>query len=220
MTLDKLTFLSSPFLRTIQTSNDIIDGLVNTSSITEGISLNEVKILPEYSVFEWDGKGGEWHASLPPIEERPHYFPRVDASHESLFVPTIPEPRDKFHDRCTKAAEALSTSYDYVPNTAIVVVSHAAGCIGLCSAFASKEISDITPAAPCSVYRLSRISKTNEWSIDDHDKLGGLNGHTSHMSTLGSNTVPWNNFGDKSSNKGYTGPPTSRFAPKTDHPEL
>ena len=220
ISLDNVTYLSSPFLRTLQTTNELIHALDKVPQLASSKQLRDVKILPEYSVFEWDGKGGEWHKSLPPIEERIHYFPRLDLNHTSLFVPEIPEPRSLFHNRCDRAIDALSTTYPYQAGTALIVVTHAAACIGLCRAALKGSLSDVTPAAPCSVYRLTRSSDTRIWEMDEHDKEGGLNGHSAHLSDLGTKTVPWNNFADKKIHKGYTGPPTSRFAPQSVKDEL
>lgn len=100
-----------------------------------------------------------------------------------------------------------------------VMVSHAAGCIALAKTFAKLELSDITPAAPCSIYGLHRTSNTETWTIDPHDKLDGLNGYTGHLTQMGSSTIPWNNFGN-GKDKYYTGPPTSRFAPSESAPPL
>lgn len=242
ISLDNVTFLSSPFLRTLQTTHELIQALDKVPQLPSKTKLKDVKILPEYSVFEWDGKGGEWHKSLPPIQERAHYFPRLQVNHTSLFVPEIPEPRSEFHNRCEKAVQALSNRYSYQQegggggvgaNTALVVVTHAAACIGLCRAAIRGVLADITPAAPCSVYRLTRTSDTQVWEMDAHDKKPEttdtnsssttsvcLNGHSDHLSDLGSKTVPWNHFGDKKIHKGYTGPPASRFAPKEVREEL
>ena len=211
--MNEITWLSSPFLRCLQTSNEAMNALSFEDS-------NKLQINPEYSIFEWDGKGGEWHESLPPIEERTHYFPRLNATYESLFVPTLPEPRSEFHGRCQRTIKGLNKRFPFSPRSAIVAVSHAAGCIGLVRAATNLTFQDITPAAPCSVYRLTRSSDDDVWSIDAHDAPNSLNGHTDHMSDLLGATIPWNNFGDKSINKGYTGPSTSRFAPKDIREEL
>lgn len=93
------------------------------------------------------------------------------------------------------------------------MVSHAAGCIALAKTLAKLDLSEITPAGPCSVYGFTRTNETETWTLDAHDKLDGFNGYTGHLSEMGSATVPWNNFGDGKT-KFYTGPPTSRFAPK------
>lgn len=208
-----ITWLSSPFLRTLQTSDNMLNLMTNINS-------NSISILPEYSVFEWDGHGGEWHACLPTMQERSYYFPRLDASHESLFIPDLPEPKADFQGRCNRAIEELNKKYTFKPKSAVVIISHAAGCVGLSVAASQKTLQDITPAAPCSVFRLSRSSNSDVWDLDDHDKEGGLNGHTNHLSTLGESTVPWNHFADKSKHRGYTGPPTSRFAPQSIKDEL
>jgi hypothetical protein len=96
-----------------------------------------------------------------------------------------------------------------------VMVSHAACCIALTKTLTKLNLSDITPAGPCSIYGLTRSSETEVWSIDAHDDLKGHNGFTGHLSVMGTTTVPWNKFGD-GTRKFYTGPPTSRFAPKED----
>jgi len=97
--------------------------------------------------------------------------------------------------------------YTYKPRTAIVIVSHAAGVIALTRAVSQLTFQDINPAGPCGVFRLTRTSNTDKWDLDHYAMAGGLNGHTAHLTTMGNFTVPWNNFGDKKVNKGYTGPP-------------
>lgn len=205
---DNIVWMSSPFLRCLQTSHAAIDAFQEV-----GENVSDMKIFPEYSIFEWDGQGGKFHESLPGLDERKHYFPRLDVKYESVFVPKLPEPRSEFHNRCQKAAEAINRRYPFRPKSAIIAVTHAAGCIGLAAAFTNQSISDITPAAPCSIYRLTRASDTSVWTMDPHDLENGMNGQTSHLSDLGKSTVPWNHFGDKRHFKGYTGPATSRFAP-------
>lgn len=208
-----ITWLSSPFLRCLQTSNEAINAFKKTDP-------KAIQINPEYSVFEWDGKNGEWHASLPPIEERRHYFPRLNLGYQSMFIPEIPEPRTLFHARCERAISAINTRFPYRPRSVLVVVTHAAACIGLARAAANLTLADITPAAPCSVFRLTRSSSTPIWEIDAHDAPMSMNGHVGHLSDLGGNTVPWNHFGDKAVHRGYTGPLTSKFAPDALHGEL
>jgi hypothetical protein len=183
-----------------------------TTRLTTDLVLESSSSL-EYSVFEWDGNDGQWHKDLPPMDERKHYFPRLSLSHESLFVPKLPEPRAEFMLRCEKAVSLLHKRYPFNPKKAIVIVSHAAGCIALTQVLTRLQLCDITPAGPCSIYGFSRNSNTDVWTIDAHDKDGGLNGLTSHLSEMGSTTKPWNNFGD-GQRKFYTGPPTSRFAPE------
>jgi hypothetical protein len=123
------------------------------------------------------------------------------------------EPRAEFMLRCEKAISLFHKRHPFNPKKAIVIVSHAAGCIALTQVLTRLQLCDITPAGPCSIYGFSRNSNTDVWTIDAHDKDGGLNGLTSHLSEMGTTTKPWNNFGD-GKRKFYTGPPTSRFAPK------
>lgn len=200
---ENITWLSSPFLRCLQTS----DGALNAFSKLGHANL--IPILPEYSVFEWDGHGGNLHKDLPPLSERVHYFPRLDLSHESLFVPPLPEDQSVFLERCDKAVRHIHKRFPYKPRSAIVIVTHAAGCLGLARAAAQVTLQQLTPAGPTSVFGLYRTNATDVWSIDQVDM--GLNGHVQHLSDMGTHTVPWNHFADK---RGYTGPPHSRFAPK------
>ena len=203
--LDEVTWLSSPFLRCLQTSNEALSQIDNQN----------IPIRPEYSIFEWDGHGGAWHQSLPSLAERKHYFPRLDVSHASLFHPTLPEPRSQFLGRCQRTIQELQKRYPYRPRSALVLVTHAAACIGLSQVASGLLLHELTPAAPCSIYQLTRRSNdTSHWEMDVHDAPGSMNGHTNHLTMPLGKTVPWNNFGDKSVHRGYTGPPTSRFAPK------
>lgn len=208
LTAADITWLSSPFLRCLHTSHTALDNFEKTTGI------KDLKILPEYSIFEWDGYNGELHESLPELAERKHYFPRLDVTYKSNFVPTLPEPRSAFQGRCLQAVESISHRHRYRPGTALIAVTHAAACIYMAATATNQTAQSITPAAPCSIFRLTRTSDTAVWTIDDHDAVHSMNGFTDHLSNLGSKTtVPWNNFGDKQHFGGYTGPATSRFAP-------
>lgn len=202
-----MTWMSSPFLRCVQTSNEALNAFRSIDVSTD------LSILPEYSIFEWDGHNGEWHKDLPTLEERVNYFPRLDISHESLFVPSIPEPRNKFFSRCDHVVETFNERYPYKRRQVFFMVSHAAGCVAMSKALTGLPLNEITPAGPCSIYMFSRTSGSDPWSLDPHDKPESMNGYTGHLSDTGTKTVPWNNFGDGKT-KFYTGPPTSRFAPK------
>ncbi|KAG7361558.1 histidine phosphatase superfamily protein [Nitzschia inconspicua] len=148
--IDNITWMSSPFLRCLQTS----DNALNAMEI-------ETKILPEYSIFEWDGHDGEWHQDLPSLEERKHYFPRLDLEYQTLFVPELPEPRSIFFDRCQRAVDAFHQRHPFQSKQIFVMVSHAAGCLALAKTLAKKELQEITPAAPCSIYMFTRTSVRN-----------------------------------------------------------
>ena len=221
---NNLVWLSSPFLRCLQTSDDALN-----AATTINPDFDSTKINVEYSIFEWDGHDGSWHADLPSlVDERQHYFPRIDLSYESVFIPPLPEPRSKFFERCEKSVRLLTKSrFPYKPGQVLVCVSHAAGCLALAHKLSGRPLNEITPAGPCSVYAFTRTSSSSSsdwnddgdsnsidggWKLDDHDQPGSMNGYTSHLSDLGTSTKPWHNFGDGVT-KFYTGPPTSRFAP-------
>lgn len=197
---DGVTWLSSPFLRTIQTSDDMLNCFTKTN--TDSIVIN-----PENSVWELDGHDGMLHADLPSLGERQNYFPRLNTEYESLFTPDLPEARSDFLGRCDRAMDSLNQRFSFRPRTAIVIVSHAAACVGLARAGAKVELQDVNPPGPCSVYKLTRTSDTDVWDLDHYADKAGFNAYSKHLSVIGKTTVPWNNFGDKSINKGYTGPP-------------
>jgi len=211
--LKDVVWMSSPFLRCLQTSNDALNAMPTFSK--EAASL---PILPEYSIFEWDGNGGAWHKDLPALTERKHYFPRLDMAYETFFVPTLPEPRSEFFARCQRSVDCLHRRFPYKPGQVLVAVTHAAGCIALAKTLTQRTLQEITPAGPCSIFGFSRPTETPVWTLDPHDQPGGLNGYTDHLSQMGSATRPWNNFGDGTL-KFYTGPPTSRFAPPQEEEE-
>lgn len=200
ITAENVTWLSSPFLRTLQTSDDMINSFAK-------VDMDSVDVNPDNSVWELDGHGGKLHADLPPIEERKKYFPRVNAEYESLFTPELPEARSDFLARCDKAMDLLNQRFPFQPHKAIVIVSHAAACVGLARAGANVTLQEVNPPGPCSIYRLTRTSNTTEWDLDHYSDKEGFNAKSTHLSVIGTTTVPWNNFGDKAVNKGYTGPP-------------
>jgi broad specificity phosphatase PhoE len=199
-TPEAITWLASPFLRTLQTSDNAINAFTMVDS--EGLVIH-----PEYSVFETDGHDGVLHKDLPTMEERKCYFPRLNETYESIFVPTLPETRADFLPRCDRAIAGINKRFPYSPRTAIVVVTHAAACIGLARAAANVTLQDVNAAGPCSVTKLTRTSDAPSWNLDHYAKEGGINGYVAHLKVLGKYTYPWNNFGDKKVNNGYTGPP-------------
>eukprot|EP00560_Eucampia_antarctica_P008964 CAMPEP_0197825278 /NCGR_PEP_ID=MMETSP1437-20131217/2382_1 /TAXON_ID=49252 ORGANISM="Eucampia antarctica, Strain CCMP1452" /NCGR_SAMPLE_ID=MMETSP1437 /ASSEMBLY_ACC=CAM_ASM_001096 /LENGTH=278 /DNA_ID=CAMNT_0043425207 /DNA_START=145 /DNA_END=981 /DNA_ORIENTATION=+ len=203
---DNITVLASPFLRVIQTANEMLSEFRKTP----GNVADTVRILPEYSVFEYDGKHkGKLHESLPTMEERKQYFPRLDENYQSMFVPTIPESTDEFFKRCQKAVDNLNDRFPFKENSAIVIVTHAAGCVALAAAAAGRDVSEMSSAGPCSIYRLNRSDNSTRWDTDHFSLEGGMNGYSGHISDTGITTTPWNHFGPKTDENpsGYTGPP-------------
>jgi broad specificity phosphatase PhoE len=202
---ENITLLASPFLRTIQTADNLLAEFVTTP----GNVAETVNILPESSVWELDGGMWDYHSSLPTsMEERTWYYPRIDESHQSLFIPTLPESREDFLLRCDQVIQDIHTRYGFVQKSAIIVVTHAAGCIALARSAAGLTLQDINPAPPCGMYILTRSSSdTHLWSLDHHAIPAGANGFVGHVTDLGQATHPWNHFGNKKENNGYTGPP-------------
>ena len=80
----------------------------------------------------------------------------------------------------------INAKYKYRSGTAIVIVTHAAGCIGLAASAAGINIDDVNAAAPCSVYKLTRSSDDEKWKICHVN-----HGYKNHITRLGKNTWPW-----------------------------
>lgn len=204
----QITLLSSPFLRTVQTANELV-GAMNNINKTCPSGVDGIKILPEYSVFEFDMWGQDLHSSLPDIEERKHYFPRLDNDYNTMFVPSLPEDKARFFQRCEDAMASITKEFEINEgnrNRVIIVVTHAACCIGLVRAATGLHTSEINPASPCGIYQLTRKKVDEKWNIDHFSKAAGLNGYTGHLEDVGTCTKPWNHFGDKDVDDGYTGP--------------
>lgn len=204
---EDVTLISSPFLRCIQTSNELLSEFRNC----EGDVAESVVIKPEYSVFEFDLWKDGLHKSLPNMKERKNYFPRLDETHQSAFIPDVPEEVDGFLQRCDDTMMHLDRVYGSTP--VLLVVTHAACCIGLAKSGTKQTLQDINPAAPCSIYRLTK-EENSSWEMDHFSKENGMNGFIGHLSDLGEHTFPWNNFEKNEQNRGeagagYTGPPKS-----------
>jgi hypothetical protein len=93
-------------------------------------------------------------------------------------------------ERCDEAVEALNEQYPYKPKSAIVVVSHPAGCVALARAASQQTLTEVNPAGPCAIYCLTRSSQTSTWSMDHPSSQDGLNGHVTHLTDMGAYTVP------------------------------
>ena len=93
MQIDDVVWMSSPFLRCLQTSDQALNAMHTFPAA------QTLRIVPEYSIFEWDGHGGEWHQDLPTLAERYHYFPRLDTDYQSFFIPPLPGKYCPYDDR-------------------------------------------------------------------------------------------------------------------------
>ena len=220
ITADEIVLLSSPFVRCIQTSNEILSQFTKT----KGDVAETVQIKPEYSIFEYDLHNHNYHASLPEsMEERKWYFPRVDLSYKTMFVPKLPEDCDMFMKRCDEAIQHVEKAYPIDSSKRVIIlVSHAAGCVAMAKSASRKTLQDINAAAPCAIYRLTREVDDDTassgcekgcWDIDHYSKEDGMNGYSKHLTDMGAHTIPWNHFGPKGENNGptkngWTGPPT------------
>lgn len=169
--------LTSPFVRCIQTANPIA-GALDASLLVEN-SLWEIVYTKEVH---------------PPLTERAAYFPRIDLEYESIFRPALDEPFPVAAlERYAKAAYAITERFE--KERGMVMVTHAAGVVGIVATLLQCSLSEVEEASPCGIFRLDRASPSSPWILNE-----SCNGYTDHMSELG-NTKSWpdKNDPDKSS---------------------
>jgi hypothetical protein len=97
--LSQLVIMASPFLRTVQMANEIVGELEKHFLFSSSQLATTISIKLECAIWEIDEHNCIDHRSLPSpngqdmsviIEERHQYFPCVDRSYQSLFIPDLP----------------------------------------------------------------------------------------------------------------------------------
>jgi broad specificity phosphatase PhoE len=146
---------ASPFLRTVQTANQVADAL-------------DLPIKLESGLSEWLNPA--WMKTEPerlPIEVLQEQFPRIDPSYTSLVMAKYPETSEMVLDRTAQTARRLTAEF----SEDMLLVGHGASVVGTAQGLVggTPEIN----AALCCLVKLVRQGQ--EWVME-------LNGDTSHLS--------------------------------------
>jgi broad specificity phosphatase PhoE len=146
---------ASPFLRTVQTANQIADTL-------------DLPIKLESGLSEWLNPA--WMKTEPerlPIEVLKEHFPRIDPSYTSRVIAQYPETSEMVLERTGETARRLTAEF----SEDMLLVGHGASVVGT-----TRGLVGGTPeinASLCCLVKLVR--QEQEWLME-------LNGDTSHLS--------------------------------------
>lgn len=146
---------SSPFLRAIQTANEVAKVL-------------DLPIQIEKGLGEW--LNPDWMTEMPethPQEELTDIYPRIDWSYISQIVPEYPESEEKGRQRMQQTAFRLLDNY----REDILLVGHAASILGITLGLI-KGNPTINYSLCCLV---KLVRDRSSWNLE-------LNGDTSHLS--------------------------------------
>src|SRR4028118_177147 len=146
---------ASPFLRTVQTANQVADTL-------------DLPIKLESGLSEWLNPA--WMQTDPerlPLEILQEQFPRIDPSYTSRVIAQYPETSEMVLERTRETALRLAAEF----SEDMLLVGHGASVVGTTHGLVSgtPEIN----AALCCLVKLVR--QDQEWVME-------LNGDTSHLS--------------------------------------
>ena len=150
---------ASPFLRTVQTANQVADAL-------------DLPIKLESGLSEW--LNSAWMIAMPErlsLEALTELFPRIDTGYTSRIVAEYPETGEHALKRAGVTARLLADEF----LEDILLVGHGASvlgaAIGLVGAIAETEVK----ASLCCLVKVVR--QDPEWVLE-------LNGDTSHLTTV------------------------------------
>ena len=146
---------ASPFLRAVQTANQVADAL-------------DLPIKLESGLCEW--LNPEWMKTEPqrlPIEVLKEQFPRIETSYTSCLIPKYPETSDRVVERTGETARRLTARF----SEDMLLVGHGASVVGTTCGLV--EATPEVNAALCCLVKLVR--QEQGWMME-------LNGDTSHLS--------------------------------------
>jgi broad specificity phosphatase PhoE len=146
---------SSPFLRTIQTADQIAEILDLSIKIEAGLS-------------EW--LNPDWMRASPeklPLEVLKEKYPRIDLSYTSLIIPQYPESSEQVMQRTGETVMRLVEGF----SEDILLVGHKASVLGTTAKLVGGN--SIINASFCCLVKLVRCSRG--WEIE-------LNGDSCHLS--------------------------------------
>lgn len=146
---------ASPFLRTVETANQVAEVL-------------DLPIKLESGLSEW--LNPVWMKAMPerlPLEALAQRFPRIDRSYLSHVIAEYPETAEKALERSGETARLLA---DEFPED-ILLVGHGASVIGATMGLVSGITKSQINAALCC---LIKVVRQDQWVME-------LNGDTSHL---------------------------------------
>jgi transcription factor C subunit 7 len=145
--------LVSPFLRCIETATPLAKSLGHHLCVDD--SLREAGL----------------------IEYVDRNVPVLDVEYKSVFMGDREEsfPQGCL-DRCKNVK--LRVLEDKFAGENLILVTHAACVVGIVAALLECKVSEVTPAGPAGVFKLSRDGSTGKWSTV-------LQNHSDHMAELG-----------------------------------
>ncbi len=148
---------ASPFLRTVQTANEVAAAL-------------DLPIKVESGLSEW--LNPQWMPSMPeklPLEVLHEKYPRIDLSYTSRIIAEYPETGDKVFRRSGETAKILADEF----SEDILLVGHGASVIGTAMGLLGGTTQPEINATLCCLVKIVRQDR--EWIME-------LNGDTSHLS--------------------------------------
>lgn len=149
---------ASPFLRTVQTANEVAQVL-------------DLPIKLESGLSEWLNPA--WMLTIPEklsIEALVELFPRIDTSYSSRVVAEYPETSEKLLERSGKTAQLLADEF----SDDILLVGHGASVLGATMGLVGEGAKTKVNAALCCLVKI--VLKDNAWVME-------LFGDTSHLSS-------------------------------------
>ncbi|MBW4665658.1 MAG: histidine phosphatase family protein [Chroococcus sp. CMT-3BRIN-NPC107] len=150
---------SSPFLRTIQTANQVAEVL-------------DLQIKLESGLSEW--LNPEWMSETPekmPIHELVTLFPRIDRNYNSRVVAQYPEIGKTAFLRAGETARRLVGEF----SEDILLVGHGASVLGATMGLVGDVVETEIKAALCCLIKVVR--QEARWVLE-------LNGDTSHLAQV------------------------------------
>jgi broad specificity phosphatase PhoE len=146
---------ASPFLRTVQTANEVANIL-------------DLPIQLESGLSEW--LNPDWMSTVPerlPLAELQERFPRINPSYTSRVMAHYPETNEMVLQRTTQTVQRLTAEF----SEDILLVGHGASVVGC-----TQGLVGGTPEVKASLCCLVKlVRQEQEWVME-------LNGDTSHLS--------------------------------------
>lgn len=147
---------ASPFLRTVQTANEVAKVL-------------DLSIKLDWGLCEW--LNPEWMTAMPETLSRETLardYPRIDLSY-SAGNPVYPETWEACLERTQETSQRLAADY---PEAEILLVGHGASVIGTAMGLVKTPEASEIQAALCCLVKIVR--KNGKWVLE-------LKGDTSHL---------------------------------------